>query len=77
MKSKRLETAVDDRLSEASERFRVGQVAAVVGSRVTVVTSGGASMTVPRLSTWTPVATDIVLLAITPAGWIALGKIVP
>jgi hypothetical protein len=77
MRSNRLEVAIEDRLTDAVERFRVGQVAAVVGSRVTVVTSGGASMTVPRLATWTPVATDIVLLAITPAGWIALGKIVP
>lgn len=77
MKSNRLEVAIDDRLADVSERFRVGQIAAVVGSRVTVVTSGGASMTVPRLATWTPAANDIVLLAITPAGWVAVGKIVP
>lgn len=73
----RFESEVDQRITEAAEQHRVGQVAAVVGSRVTVITSGGASITVPRLSTWTPAGGDIVLLAITPAGWIALGKIVP
>jgi hypothetical protein len=77
MKESRFEQEIDDRISSAQERFRVGQVSAVVGSRVTVTTSGGASMTIPRLSTWTPAALDIVLIALTPAGWIAIGKIVP
>lgn len=77
MKENRLEQAIDDRVTEAAERFRVGQVSAVVGSRLTVVTSGGGTMTIPRLSTWTPAAADIVLIALTPAGWVAIGKIVP
>lgn len=73
----RFEAEIDRRISEALEQHRVGQVSAVVGSKVTVITSGGASLTVPRLTTWTPVAGDIVLLAVTPAGWIAVGKILP
>lgn len=77
MRANRFEQAVDDRVTDAEERFRVGQVSTVVGSRLTVATSGGASMTIPRLTTWTPVAGDIVLIALTPAGWIALGKILP
>lgn len=71
----RLDQAVDQRLSDVAERFRVGQVTAVVSNKVTVTTSGGASLTVSRLATWTPAVNDVVLLAITPAGWCALGKI--
>lgn len=77
MANNRLEVAIDDRLNDAMERFRVGQVSAIVGSRLTVVTSGGATMTIPRLATWTPAGADIVLIALTPAGWVAIGKIVP
>lgn len=77
MRDKRFELEIDRRLRDAEDRFRVGQVAAIVGTRLTVITSGGGSLTIPRLSTWTPVAGDIVLLAVTPAGWIALGKVLP
>jgi uncharacterized membrane protein len=73
----RFELEIDRRLTEVAEQFRVGQVSAVAASKITVVTSGGATLTVPRLSHWTPVATDIVLLAATPLGWIAIGKILP
>ncbi len=73
----RFEAEIDRRLGEALEQHRVGQVTAVVGSKLTVVTSGGATLTVPRLATWTPAVTDIVLLAVTPAGWIAIGKVQP
>ena len=73
----RFELEIDRRIAEAREQHRVGQVSAVVGSKVTVVTSGGATLTVPRLTTWTPANGDIVLLAVTPAGWIAIGKILP
>lgn len=77
MRDNRFEREIERRLQEAKEQFRVGQITAVVGSRLTVVTSGGAALTIPRLSTWTPVVGDIVLLAVTPAGWVALGKILP
>lgn len=71
----RFEREIDRRIAEASEQHRVGQVSAVVGNKLTVVTSGGGTLTVSRLNTWTPVAGDIVLLAVTPGGWVALGKI--
>jgi hypothetical protein len=71
----RLDQSIDARLTEATERFRTGQISAVVSNKITVVTTGGASVTVPRLATWTPAIGDIVVLALTPAGWIALGKI--
>lgn len=77
MAPNRFEQEVQQQISEAAERHRVGQVSAVVGSKITVVTSGGASLTIPRLATWTPLAGDIVLIAITPAGWVAIGKIQP
>jgi hypothetical protein len=75
MREHRLETAIEQRLNDAAERHRVGSVSGVAGTKLTVVTSGGATLTVPRLATWTPVAGDIVVLALTPAGWIAIGKI--
>jgi hypothetical protein len=73
----RFELEIDRRLDEVREQHRIGQVSAIVGSKLTVTTSGGASITVPRLTTWTPANGDIVLLAVTPAGWIAVGKILP
>lgn len=77
MRNHRFEAELEGRLNDAMERHRVGTVSAVVGSRLTVVTTGGATLTVPRLATWTPVAGDIVLLAVTPAGWVAIGRILP
>ena len=77
MRNFRFEQEIDRRVAEAMDQFRVGQVSAVAASKITVVTSGGATITVPRLSHWTPVATDLVLLVATPIGWIAIGKILP
>lgn len=71
----RLDQAVDQRLIDAGQQFCVGQVSAVVGTKVTVVTTGGGSLTIPRLTTWTPAGGDLVVIAKTPAGWVALGKI--
>lgn len=71
----RLGQALDQRITESSEVFRVGQVSAIVGAKLAVVTSGGASLIVPRLTSWTPTVGDLVVMALTPAGWIALGKI--
>lgn len=77
MRANRLEVELETRLDDLAERHRVGQVSAVVGSRLTVTTTAGATLTVPRLATWTPAVGDIVLLAITPGGWIAIGKVLP
>lgn len=77
MRSSRLETEIENRLDDAAERFAIGQVSALAGTRLSIITSGGGALTIPRLSTWAPVVGDIVLIAITPAGWIALGKILP
>lgn len=71
----RLVQAMDQRLADAGQQFCVGQVSAVVGNQVTVTTLGGGSMTIPRLATWTPTISDVVVIAMTPAGWVALGKI--
>ena len=70
-----IQQAVTARLADNAERFRIGQVSAVAGNKITVVTSGGGSMTIPFLDTWIPTAADIVVIALTPAGWIALGII--
>jgi len=71
-----LPQAVEQRLADvAGQQFCVGQISALVGSKVTVVTSGGSSLTIPRLATWTPATSDVVVIAMTPAGWVALGKI--
>jgi hypothetical protein len=71
----RLDQAVEQRVADASQQFCTGQVTAVVGNKVTVTTLGGASLTIPRLATWTPAANDVVVIAMTPAGWVALGKV--
>ncbi len=71
----RLDQALEQRLIDAGQQFCVGQVTAVVGATVTVITTGGADMTIPRLATWTPATDDVVVIAKTPAGWVALGKI--
>lgn len=70
----RLEQAVDARLAEAADRFRIGQVTAVVSNKITI-SINGVSKSVPRLATWTPAVGDLVVVAATPLGWIALGKI--
>lgn len=70
----RIEQAVDARVAEAAERFRVGQISAVVGNKLTVSISGS-NRTIPYMASWTPLTGDIVIVALTPAGWIALGKI--
>ncbi len=71
----RPEVAIEQRLAEAGQRHCIGKVTAVVAPKITVTTTGGASMTIPRLSTWTPAVNDVVVIAMTPAGWVALGQI--
>lgn len=71
----RLDQALDQRFAAAADQFATGQVSAVVSNKVTVVTTGGASLTIPRLATWTPANGDLVVIAKTPGGWVALGKI--
>lgn len=71
-----LEHAISARIADATEQFRVGQVSGIVGTHLTIALSGG-TYTVPRLATWTPTVGDLVLIARTPAGWIALGNITP
>lgn len=70
----RIDMAVEQRLADAADRFCVGQVTALVGAKVTVSTCG-TTPTIPRLATWTPQIGDIVVVAKTAAGWVALGKI--
>lgn len=71
----RIDQALEARLAEAAERFCVGQITAVVNNQVTVSTTAGATPTINRLATWTPAIGDIVLIAKTGVGWVALGKI--
>lgn len=76
MPSRRFEREVQDQIEEAGQKFRVGQVTAIVGSRLTVTTDG-ATLTIARGSTWTPAVNDIVLIAVTQVGWIAICKVLP
>lgn len=68
------EVALAGRLADVADMFAIGQVSGTVGTKVTVSVAGG-SVTIPRLTTWTPAALDMVLIAKTQAGWIAVGKI--
>lgn len=74
MSSNRFEREIQEQIVDASVKFRVATVTAIVGSKLTVTTDG-ATLTVARLSTWTPVVNDIVLIAVTQVGWIAVGKV--
>lgn len=71
----RLDQIIEQRLAEVGDRSCTGQVSAVVGNKLTVSTTGGASMTIPRLATWTPAIGDLVVIVKTPGGWVAIGKI--
>lgn len=71
----RTDQAMESRLSEAAERFCVGQITAVVNNTITVSTTAGATPTIPRLDTWIPAIGDLVVIAKTGMGWVALGKI--
>jgi uncharacterized membrane protein len=75
--SNRFERTIDERIDTARETHRIGWVSTVSGSRLVVITSGGATLTVPRLASCAATGGDVVLLAVTPAGWIAVGKIQP
>lgn len=71
----RPEQAIEQRLAEAADLFRVATVTAVGASTLDLSVRGTTKAGVPRLASWSPVVGDYVLVAITPAGWIALGKI--
>jgi hypothetical protein len=71
----RVDRAIEERIIAATEQFRIATVTAVVGNQITVAMPGGGTPTIPRLSTWNVLVGDIVLIAVTPAGWVALGAI--
>lgn len=70
----RTEQAIDLRLADAVDQWRIGQISAVAGNKITVSVAG-TTRTINRLASWTPATGDVVVIAVTPAGWIALCKI--
>lgn len=67
-----LEDAITD--SFPSEPWRVGIVTGTAGARV-VVTVEGASLTLPRLESYTPTIGHTVQIACPKGRWFVLGKI--
>lgn len=63
-----------DELGRDSTTLRSGQVTALNGQQVDVTVSGG-SMTLPRLSWYTPAVGDQVLILPSQIGWVVLGKV--
>lgn len=53
--------------------WATGTVSGTSGTKVVASIKGG-SMTIPRLSSYTPVVGDTIIVASTPIGWICLGK---
>lgn len=53
--------------------WRTGTVSGTSGTQV-VVAVDGASLTLPRLSSYTPVNGDVVVIACPPGAWLVLGK---
>lgn len=67
------EDALEERLAEIVRSLRkTGVVTGTSGTKV-IVTVGGASMTLPRLATYTPVVSDVVNI-IGPPPYLVLGK---
>jgi hypothetical protein len=68
-----LPDAVEKRLAELIEELRkVGTVTSTNGTQVTV-TVQGASLTLPRLASYTPTIGDVVIIQ-GPAPYLVLGK---
>lgn len=68
-----LPDAVEKRLAELVEELRkVGTVTSTNGTQVTV-TVQGASLTLPRLASYTPTIGDVVIIQ-GPAPYLVLGK---
>lgn len=71
----RLDDAVWTELNDLLSRmWRVGTVTGTSGTKV-IVTVDGASLTLPRLATYTPTLGDVVQIAYPPARPFVLGKI--
>lgn len=70
-----LEDAVERRLDEfRAGLMKVGTVAGTSGTKV-ILTVEGQTMTLPRLTGYTPVNGDVVLvLTLKPGAWLVLGK---
>jgi len=67
------EDAIEERIAEVLRSLRkTGVVTGTSGTKV-IVTVGGASMTLPRLASYTPVVTDVVNI-LGPAPYLVLGK---
>lgn len=52
---------------------RTATVSGTSGTKV-IVTVDGSSMTLPRLASYTPTISDVVLILAVPGAWIVLGK---
>lgn len=67
--------AMEERLAQLRDSLlRVGTVAGTSGTKV-VLTVEGQSMTLPRLTSYSPVNGDVVLvLCLKPGAWFVVGK---
>ena len=69
-----LPEAIEQRLDQiAAGMWRTGTVSGTSGTQV-IVTVDGASHTLPRLASYTPVNGDVVIIAARPGAWLVLGK---
>jgi hypothetical protein len=71
----KVEDAVDARLGQVLDGLlRVGVVSGTATGGRVVVTVHGASMTLPRLTSYTPVTNDkVLILCVRPGAWFVLG----
>ena len=67
--------ALDRRLGEAVDSlFKVGTVSGTSGTQVVVTVNGG-TMTIPRITSYTPTVGDAVQIVCPPGRWFVVGKI--
>lgn len=73
--ARRLARVIGDGDDAAADRFVIARVAALALPRV-VVQIGDGTIAVGRLASYTaPAVGDVALVAKTPTGWVALGKL--
>jgi hypothetical protein len=72
----RIEDAISDLLAAPHLSLRMGRVVSTASSGQVVITVSGATVTVPRLASYTsPVNGDVVAVAASRNSWLVLGKV--
>lgn len=71
----RLSDAITETVAASGQvSMATGEVVGVAAPKV-VVSVGGGDLLLPRLGHYTPTVGDVVLILLSPAGWLVIGKV--